>query len=298
MIRIGKLSLNIAAPLSVMALAFCCLQPQSARADSLTLSAEYIGNYPGGSSYSCPPGATSCGSFAQATGSLSSGTSGVLAQFLSDPLPFVTGQLNVEAVSTASTAYDFTSSQSTGTAVFTFTVTGQASTSFITGSGQPNICSAGGCEAAAYFTIPTDEAFVGASTTATDYTLAYLNGISNTVSGSTTIQVSAPITGNTADLSFVLSAHAFCPSLTVAQHIAGDNCIASADYEDPLTITSVSIYDANGDLIPNATLISDSGYIPPAAVPEPRSILLFASAALFAGVGVWKRPHSAVAPPS
>lgn len=283
MTRHAKLRQNLIVLLISPALAFLCLQPPTARADSLTLFAQYLGN----STTLCisstnPANCTG----AQATGSLATGTIGVSAGFPQGglPLPNLTGQTTDEAVASAAILYNFTSSVSNGTAVFDLNVTGSSSVSNNAFPGS--ICPATTpCQAVAGIGIASGESFVGAPSGTTEDVLANISNSGSTGSPSGPIQIVVPISDGIANLSFSLAAQAYCPSLTLLQKENAIFCIATADYLDPLTITGASIYDSNGNLIPNATLVSQSGFsLTSAATPEPSSIFLFGTGVSLLGL--------------
>jgi hypothetical protein len=56
-------------------------------------------------------------------------------------------------------------------------------------------------------------------------------------------------------------------------------CTADTDFSHTLQITGAQVYDSNGNLVPDASLISESGFNPN-AVPEPSSFLLLGSGLL------------------
>ena len=275
MTRHAKLPQNLITRLITIipALAFFCLQPSTARADSITLLAQYLGN----SSTLCLSftNPANCG-VAQATASLANGTIGVSAGFPTGglPLPNFAGQTTDEAVASASLLYNFTSSVPNGTAVINLSITGSSSVSnnafpgFICPNATP-------CYAAADVEIPSGESFVGAPPGTTVDTLANIHNSGSTGSPSEPIQIVVPINSGIANFSFALAAQADCPSLTLSQKEEGTFCIAYADYLDPLTISGASIYDSNGNLVSDATLVSQSGFsLTSAATPEPSSIFL------------------------
>lgn len=283
MTRPAKLSKNLIALSIIAALVFVYLQPLTARADSITLSAQYLGN--GATLCSSNASPASC-TGAQATGSLVTGTIGASAGFPlgSLPLPSFAGQTTDEAIASAALLYNFTSSVSNGTAIIDLQVTGSSSVST---SGFPSsICPAGTpCRAAAEVGIVSGESFVGAAPGTAEDTLANILNSGSTDAPSSPIQIVVPISGNIADLSFSLTALAECPSLTALQRSEGISCAAMADYLDPLTITGASIYDSNGNLIPNATLVSQSGFsLTSAATPEPSSIFLLGTGVSLLGL--------------
>lgn len=272
MIQSAKLRPNLILISISWALAFFCLQPPTAYADSLTLSAEYLG----GSMTLCSSSANpaSCPG-AQASGSLAAGTIGGAAQFPpgSLPLPSFSGQTTDEAIAGAALLYNFTSNVSTGTAIFSLSVTGHSSVST---TGMPSsICPASTpCRAAATVGIASGESFAGAPPGTLEDVLANISNSGSTGAPSGLIEIVVPISGNKGDLSFSLTAVAECPSLTPLQLSEGISCAAIADYLDPLTITGASFYNASGILVPDATLVSDTGYSPPMSTPEPSSMLL------------------------
>lgn len=274
MTRPAKFSKNLIVLSIIVALAFLCLQPSTARADSITLSAQYFGNAVTLCSSSANP--ANC-TGAQATGSLATGTIGASAGFpLGDlPLPGFVGQTTDEAIASAALLYNFTSSVPNGTAVINLRVTGSSSVST---NGIPNsICPAGTpCRAEAGIGIVSGESFVGAAPGTTEDVLANILNSGSEGAPTGPIQIVVPINGSVANLSFTLTALAECPSLTALQMSEGISCVAVADYLDPLTISGASIYDSNGNLVPNATLVSQSGFsLTSAATPEPSSIFLF-----------------------
>jgi hypothetical protein len=239
------------------------------------LSAEFLEN----GVVMCSSSSTStasCGS-AQATGSLTAGTLGVDAEFPANglPAPNFSGETSVEALANAALLYDFTSNVSSGTAVFTFTVEG---TTFFSKTSEPfgmnqTTCASVPCFAIASIGIASNESFVGTAAGSDNYQLN-VSSDGGPVSGQAPIQIVVPIVNGTAELAVNLNAFASCEDLSAAARAKGASCVAIADYFDPLAITAASVYDANGNLVSDATLVSQSGYSPAAATPEPSSILL------------------------
>lgn len=276
MTRHAKLPQNLIALLITIipALAFLCLQPSTARADSITLLAQYLGN----SSTLCLSftNPANCG-VAQATASLANGTIGASAGFPQGglPLPSFSGQTTDEAIASAALLYNFTSSVSSGTAVINLDVSGNSSVS--TNAIPNSICPPSTpCRAAAEIGIVSGESFVGAPSGTTEDILANIFNSGSASAPSGPIQIVVPISGGLTNLSFSLTTLAECPSLTALQMSEGISCSAIADYLDPLTITSASIYNTNGNLVYGATLVSQSGFsLTSAATPEPSSIFLF-----------------------
>jgi hypothetical protein len=295
MTRPAKLPQRLIAVLILPALALLCLQPLTARADSLTLSAQYLENGTAMCSSNSSP-ATCTG--AQAIGSLATGIIGAAAEFPpgSLPLPNFTGETTEQAIASAALLYNFTSSVSSGTAVINLGVTGSSSVS--TTLFPNNICpSSTPCRASAGIGIASGESFVGAAPGTTEDTLANIflgNGSTGSPSGP--IQIVVPISGNVASLSFNLTAMVECPALTALQRSEGISCSVIADYLDPLTISGASIYDSNGSLVPGATLVSQSGFtLSSAATPEPSSIFLLATGVALLGLAT-RRSRGMITP--
>lgn len=106
-------------------------------------------------------------------------------------------------------------------------------------------------------------------------------------SGETALVLDTPITNGAATLQFTMVAGASCTG-------AG-GCGSEADFLDPIRINSASVFDANGNLVSGATLISDSGFNPNGGAtipaPEPSSSLLLAGG-LLAMIGAGKARFS------
>lgn len=243
---------------------FFLLIPVTTWADSLSLLAETGEN----STFTCTSSATptaSCagGLSASATGSLLTGTVGATAGTTlggTAPLPNIPGQTNWVASAQADISYTYTvSGVSSGTIVTT-----------VSSSGTTSASASGLAEAG--ISIPTTESFQGLGSSSS-FLLP---------SGASTVQIVTPVSSGVADFSFDLGAFAQCPP---ANLLTGLSCGATADYLDPVSITSVAVYDANGNLVQNATLTSQSGFSPTMAVPEPSNFLLLGTG-LFVLVGL------------
>jgi hypothetical protein len=113
---------------------------------------------------------------------------------------------------------------------------------------------------------------------------------SNAPTGCTTPRV--PIS-NGSSLGFAVLLEASIAAFYTGLSGTGSSTI-TADYSHTGRVAGIEVFDANGNLLTNVTVTSGSGFaypigFPPAAIPEPGSLLLFASG--FAGLaGVsWRR---------
>jgi hypothetical protein len=91
-----------------------------------------------------------------------------------------------------------------------------------------------------------------------------------TLSGSTeNLVIDTPIVNGQAELFLELDTAAVCNN---------PECIAFADFIHTVAITGAEEFDANGNVIPNATIVSESGFNPNATtnVPEPASVAMLA----------------------
>jgi hypothetical protein len=140
----------------------------------------------------------------------------------------------------------------------------------------PGTISCVGCpesgESTALFFVGSGESIGGALGPATE--VALTNGSNNLV---VTTQVGNGIT----QLVFQFDFGAACaggPSYT------GPACTSSVDFLDPISITGASVFDANGNLVPGASLLSQSGFNPnavtPVPTPEPSGVVLLVTGLL------------------
>ncbi len=266
--------------------AFCIFASMPARADSLSLYAR-VSQPTGLSCSDASAPVASCG-YGSATGSLATGTLGALAQisFGAIPLPDSPTDTYIKSLSTASLVYNLVSSVANGTAVFTLGFDGTTSvtsTNPNSSSGLASTCSSAPCLAVADLVLQPGETFVGQSPTLQTETLA-LTQTNGLQLGIPSVQIATPISNGTSELSVELAASAECPILPLLSRAYGASCQADADFLDPLTITGASVYDANGNLVRGATLISQSGYMPLASTPEPSALLLFGTGLAFLGL--------------
>jgi hypothetical protein len=93
--------------------------------------------------------------------------------------------------------------------------------------------------------------------------------------GPNNLVVDTPISSGTTQLNFALELVAGCAG---GPGYTGPACTSTLDFLDPLSITGASVYDADGNLVSDASLVSASGFNPnaetPAPTPEPSSFIL------------------------
>jgi hypothetical protein len=88
--------------------------------------------------------------------------------------------------------------------------------------------------------------------------------------GTTNFLVDVPVVDGTAELYLSLSAGAFCD-------VPMTTCSNSALFQNTVAITGVQAFDPNGNLIPDANVISEGGFnpnSPSVSTPEPTTIML------------------------
>jgi len=198
------------------------------------------------------------GDTATASGNLAAGTFGASVT-VSPPNPLV----GSSASASAEITYNFavTGTQS-GTAQFDLTIPGTLSGS-TTGCTDP-----GGCIGLnAQLSYPGQEGILIGGVPGPQ-------GFLNLSGGDTDLVVGTLITNGVVQLTLEISENVSCGANF-------STCSATADFLDPLAITGASVYDANGNLVSGATLVSDSGFNPnagsPVPTPEPGSLPLLAA---------------------
>jgi hypothetical protein len=194
-----------------------------------------------------------------AQGQLSTGVFGATATVISNPSSFGVSAANDSGVYMG---YFFdTPGLTSGTAVFDVTL-------------DPTLSATG-------FGVAYIEVDPGQGITAPEL-LSGNTAFDITSSGPLTIPFSVPITDGTsgfgADIGFDFYMYA-----DVGCYAGPGACSATADFLDPAAITGVTIYDANGNIVPGVSLTSQGGFtVAQAPVPEPNSFALMA--AVFAGL--------------
>jgi len=225
----------------------------------------------GATTVTCPGPAY--GDTATAAGNLATGTFGASAS-VNPPNPL----LGSSTSAFISVTYDFPNLPTqSGTLDFNLAINGTLSGSS-TGCTQPGGCV--GLSAQLYY--PGQEGILIGG-------VAGPQGFLQLGSGVTDLIVGTNITDGTAQLTLEIQEIVSCGANF-------STCGASADYLDPATITGASVYDANGNLVSGAVLISDSGFNPNAGgsvpAPEPATDLLL-SAGLFGVITVSLRKATA-----
>src|SRR5262249_6936873 len=92
-----------------------------------------------------------------------------------------------------------------------------------------------------------------------------------------------PYSGSTFGLNVSVGAQATCNDPNIADTGVPVACISTVDLSSTINLVSVAVEDANGNLVPGATISAQSGTLYPgmatAAVPEPSLCLLSCFAA-------------------
>ena len=201
--------------------------------------------------YNPSPAGVVTGSFIE-TGDLSTGTSGLSVTVTNTPIETPFGGSNSASLQVN---YVFDGSGVTdGTAVFDLTASGSITSSG--GNGEMEFEYSGG---------PWT---VNGNPVSSYENYAFLGN------GTSAIVLDAPIVDGTVDLGITEFAEANCPSR--GYPLTG--CTSTVDFDDPFSITGATVYDSSEDLVPAATLVSESGFnpnaTPPVSAPEPSSLLL------------------------
>jgi len=87
--------------------------------------------------------------------------------------------------------------------------------------------------------------------------------------GVTNLVITTPVSNSATQLELTLQVTAACEVLGA--------CTATSDFLDPASITGASVYDSDGNLVSDATLVSESGFNPNAGsfvpTPEPSFVV-------------------------
>jgi hypothetical protein len=178
----------------------------------------------------------------------------------------------VFGASTETSGVSYTTGGSTSTELlvtYNFAVSGVANGTAQFDISAPGIISCVECsgpqDASGMFIYGTGESISGVPISG-----ALSNGANNLV-------LDTSIVNGTAQLFFGLETVTGCPG---GPGYIGAPCTAISDFLDPMSITGASVYDANGNLVSGASLISDSGFNPnassppPVGTPEPSSVMM------------------------
>ncbi len=262
-----KMRLKLVLVVLVLALPPLML-PREAGADSLTIG----GNANGGQCTSAT-NSTSCSAMftgpfvsgvfsATAVGSLAAGTMGASASIQNYENLNLPGGDATSSDAFVNMSYEFNEPTNLdgGTIVFSIVLSGETSSSCTSPSPACTIVYA---QTQLILGSPSNEAFVGLGSGSTSVVLP---------NGGTDIKVSSTIGDGVANLGLDLYSLVECNLETVG----AATCSASSDFLDPLSITGATVYDANGNFVPGASVISAGGFNPNAivATPEPSSLLL------------------------
>lgn len=276
--------------LVVLLLAFPILMLSGvAGADSLTTGGNAFGgctNSTNETSCSAVGSGYFSGTFsATAVGSLASGTMGTSAlidNFQLQNLSVTNGD-DVSTDGFVSMSYEFAEPTDLdgGTVVFSITLSGETSASCPSPS-----CNNLVAQTELIISPALDETFVGLGSGSTSVVLP---------NGETSIEVSSTIGDGVANLGLDLYSLVACNVQGL-----GTACTASSDFLDPLSITGATVYDANGNIVSDASVVSESGFNPNAGVaaPEPSSLLLLGIGLLGIGVTMLRRERAAMAHPN
>jgi len=270
------MSIKIKLVLAVLLLALPGLMlPGTAGADSLTTAGNAFGqctNITNGTSCYATGSGYFSGTFtATAVGSLATGTMGTSASIQNFQLQNLSvsngDEVSTDAVVSMSYEFDEPTSLDGGTVVFSIDLSGETSATCPSPS-----CNNLTAQTELLLLSPSEEAFLG------------LGSGSGTVvlpNGETDLEVSSTIDDGVANLNLFLESLVICNVQGL-----GTVCTASSDFLDPLSITGASVYDANGNLVSGASVVSESGFNPNGAItaPEPPGLLLLGIGLL--GIGV------------
>lgn len=241
--------------------------PRAAGADSLTTGGNAFGMCTSTtnetSCYAASTGPSISGVFsATAVGSLASGTMGTSASIQNYVNLNLPGGDAPSTDALVNMSYEFAEPTSLdgGTVLFSIALAGETSSSCTSPS-----CTIVYAQTQLILSSPSNEAFVGLGSGSTSLVLP---------NGGTDIEVSSTIGNGVANLGLDLYSLVECNLETVG----AATCTASSDFLDPLSITGATVYDANGNLVLGASVVSASGFNPNAigavATPEPSSLLL------------------------